>query len=187
MTIQASAVCLHHDPVITLGFIADDGIVAHGHQIVTGSATFRTIGQHFAYRARVRVRVVTGRTVGVLIQFVVNGVYAIFLCFVAHRADFTLTARLQHRVFVGVHIVTAYTGEIVGHVQGILPVLGNIALVTSQALLVLLCNSSAPAWAVADIGCRDSGPGHVIITGTVAGFAASLGIAVLTAQHGVYR
>ena len=67
-----------------------------------------------------------------------HAVYALLLYLVTCFADFCLSLGNLHLVFFGVDIVAGDTGEVIVHMEGVLPVRCRIVFMAGETLFVLV-------------------------------------------------
>ena len=156
MAIQARAIRLLRHLMKAVGVLRGLVKVLQNARVMARPAPRRVVLQHLVLGGLMIVRVVADATGRIAVDDLLHTVNALLLRLVTDGADTRLLLLKQHLILPGQKIVTGDAGEVIEHMQGMLPVAGGILLVAGQALRILRCGRCSPARAKAYIR-RDLG------------------------------
>ena len=167
VAIDAGARSAHHDFVITLGGVRNQGVTHHRCKIVTVPAALGAGCQQRDLRCRVDMRIVALGARGILLLVATEAMNPFLLDFVADGADLGLAGRRSDQI-LSVEIVTGHAGEVFRRMFTVGPIGMGRFRMASQTGVVLLVDGGGPARSKAGAWLNLGGSLAVIVAVSVA-------------------
>ncbi len=166
VAIDTGARSAHHDFVITLGCVRNQGVTHHRCKIVTVPAALGAGCQQRDLRRRIDMRIVAFGARGILC-LAAPKLWTLPSGPVADGADLRLAGRGSNQIVL-VEVVTGHAGEILRRVFAVGPIGVGRLRVAGQAGVVLLSNRGGPTRSKAGTGLKLGRALAVIVAVSVA-------------------